>query len=101
MPKIPTQSTPDPRRERFKMPHRFNHRTTEQDTRYFTNKWKKARGAFIKNNPVCKHCGRLASVVDHILPVIHGGEFWDLSNWQPLCKKCHDRKSAREAHWEK
>nr|WP_292832122.1 HNH endonuclease signature motif containing protein [Mesorhizobium sp.] len=20
--------------------------------------------------------------------------FWDRSNWQPLCKPCHDRKTA-------
>ena len=22
--------------------------------------------------------------------------FWDRSNWQPLCKKCHDRKTMTE-----
>jgi 5-methylcytosine-specific restriction protein A len=38
-----------------------------------------------------------AAVVDHITP--HGGDealFWDRDNWQPLCKPCHDAKTARE-----
>jgi 5-methylcytosine-specific restriction protein A len=36
-------------------------------------------------------------VVDHIIP--HKGDkdlFWDSNNWQPLCKTCHDEKTARE-----
>ena len=38
-----------------------------------------------------------ATVVDYIVP--HRGDqklFWDKSNWQPLCKACHDRKTWRE-----
>lgn len=31
-----------------------------------------------------------ASVVDHIVPVSQGGEFWDEANWQPLCATCHN-----------
>lgn len=37
-----------------------------------------------------------ATVVDHIVP--HGGDlklFWDVKNWQPLCKKCHDSMKQR------
>jgi 5-methylcytosine-specific restriction protein A len=36
-------------------------------------------------------------VVDHIVP--HKGEkvaFWNRANWQPLCKRCHDIKTATE-----
>jgi 5-methylcytosine-specific restriction protein A len=36
-------------------------------------------------------------VVDHIVP--HRGReqlFWDESNWQALCKACHDRKTGEE-----
>ena len=36
-----------------------------------------------------------AIVVDHIIP--HRGNqrlFWDMKNWQPLCKDCHDRKTG-------
>ncbi|MBK9704528.1 MAG: HNH endonuclease [Betaproteobacteria bacterium] len=42
---------------------------------------------------MCEAAGRLtaASVVDHVVP--HRGDqalFWDVGNWQPLCKPCHD-----------
>jgi predicted kinase len=36
-------------------------------------------------------------VVDHIIP--HKGDyelFWDEGNWQTLCKRCHDVKTATE-----
>lgn len=38
-----------------------------------------------------------ATVVDHITP--HKGDkalFWQRANWQPLCKRCHDIKTAIE-----
>ena len=57
---------------------------------------------FLAAHPLCDLCqrdGRVmpAAVVDHITP--HRGDqtlFWDESNWQPLCKRCHDTKTARE-----
>ena len=36
-------------------------------------------------------------MVDHITP--HKGDkalFWQRANWQPLCKQCHDIKTAIE-----
>lgn len=65
-------------------------------------KWQKARERFLRANPLCVYCqreGRLtaATVVDHVKP--HKGDrvlFWDESNWQPLCKPCHDSVKARE-----
>lgn len=39
----------------------------------------------------------MAEVVDHIQS--HKGDmrlFWDESNWQPLCKRHHDIKTASE-----
>ncbi|WP_295219971.1 HNH endonuclease signature motif containing protein, partial [Ruminococcus sp.] len=38
-----------------------------------------------------------ATVVDHIIP--HRGDphlMWDESNWQALCKSCHDWKTGSE-----
>ena len=60
---------------------------------------------FLKRNPLCVACraeGRLecATVVDHIVP--HKGDpilFWDRTNWQSMCKSCHDAKTAREGRW--
>lgn len=68
-------------------------------------KWQKARETFLANpeNVLCVMCaevGRVteATVVDHRIP--HRGDmslFWDRSNWQPLCKRCHDsHKQAEE-----
>ncbi|MTI71069.1 MAG: HNH endonuclease [Firmicutes bacterium] len=70
--------------------------------RGYDSRWRKARSKYLKGNPLCIHCkekGKLtrATVVDHIEP--HRGDrtlFWDESNWQPLCKKCHDKKTMTE-----
>jgi 5-methylcytosine-specific restriction protein A len=65
-------------------------------------RWQKAREGYLRNHPLCANHekqGQLvkATVVDHITP--HKGDkdlFWDSNNWQPLCKPCHDEKTARE-----
>lgn len=39
----------------------------------------------------------LSTVVDHVIP--HRGDdvlFWDESNWQALCKSCHDSHKRRQ-----
>jgi 5-methylcytosine-specific restriction protein A len=67
---------------------------------YKTNAWKEASARFRKSNPLCAECAALgmvepAAVTDHIVP--HKGSpklFWDKSNWQPLCKRHHDRKTG-------
>lgn len=62
--------------------------------------WRKARAAFLLANPWCAVCGWRATVVDHVRP--HRGDmtlFWDVSNWQPLCKLHHDAKTAKEGRW--
>ncbi len=70
--------------------------------RGYNGRWRKAREGFLASNPFCKRCldegiYEPATVVDHIIP--HKGDnklFWDRNNWQPLCKSCHDRKTATE-----
>jgi 5-methylcytosine-specific restriction protein A len=65
-------------------------------------RWEKARKAWLAAHPLCALCerhGRIkgAGIVDHIRP--HRGDmglFWDSTNWQSLCKPCHDIKTARE-----
>lgn len=65
-------------------------------------KWQKASRRFLEEHPLCVRCMERgvytkAEVVDHIVP--HRGDmklFWDRTNWQPLCKRCHDRKTATE-----
>lgn len=65
-------------------------------------RWQKASKAYLSENPLCRECesqGEVepATVVDHIIP--HRGNkqlFWDEENWQPLSKRCHDRKTHME-----
>ena len=74
----------------------------DAETRGYGWEWQKARKFFLKRHPWCIRCkakGRLvpATVVDHIKP--HRGDaklFWDETNWQPLCKSCHDHKTMTE-----
>ena len=71
-------------------------------TRGYNGEWRKARTAFLHAHPFCAECMKRgvftkATVVDHITP--HRGDynlFWDRSNWQSLCKGCHDVKTGKE-----
>ena len=65
-------------------------------------RWQQAREGYLRSHPLCvahERKGQVvpATVVDHIIP--HRGDmslFWERSNWQPLCKPCHDFKTATE-----
>ena len=91
MPTIPRKQTPDPRKKK-------QQREQPQDTRYWSQAWRRARLAYLKKHPACVDCGKPANVCDHITPVRQGGEFWDSDNWQSMCTRCHNAKSGREAH---
>jgi 5-methylcytosine-specific restriction enzyme A len=62
--------------------------------------WRIASKAYLAKNPLCVECLKrqrlvAATVVDHIVP--HKGNpalFWNWDNWQALCKRCHNRKTA-------
>lgn len=70
--------------------------------RGYDSRWEKARKAYLAKHPLCvKHEAGgetvAAITVDHIIP--HRGDkvlFWDSDNWQSLCKRCHDAKTATE-----
>jgi len=70
--------------------------------RGYNSKWRKARITYLSHHPLCAECERQdkltpADVVDHIIP--HKGDstlFWNTDNWQPLCKRHHDIKTAKE-----
>lgn len=69
---------------------------------YHDPRWRRAAAAFLAAHPLCADCAELGVIeaareVDHITR--HRGDaraFWDRTNWQPLCKRCHSRKTARE-----
>lgn len=63
--------------------------------RGYTGAWERARAAWLRSNPLCLCCAGIGEVVDHKRP--HMGDralFWDRSNWQTMCKRCHDIKTA-------
>lgn len=70
--------------------------------RGYGRKWRAARERYLARHPLCVRCraeGRVvaAEVVDHIVP--HRGDARlrdDPANWQALCKRCHDQKTATE-----
>lgn len=71
--------------------------------RGYDGRWREARAHFLAARRWrcagyrVERCPAPASVVDHITP--HRGDpalFWAQSNWQPLCARCHNRKTATE-----
>jgi 5-methylcytosine-specific restriction protein A len=75
---------------------------SQKNLLYESPAWRRERKNFLINHPLCAPClaaGRVtqASEVDHIEP--HKGNmslFWDASNWQAICKPCHNRKTSQE-----
>lgn len=81
---------------------------------YYTPNWRKARRWFLAESPLCgtradgrRHrehsiCARerrivVSTCIDHI--TAHCGDwwdFWDVENWQSLCRSCHSAKTYRE-----
>lgn len=47
-------------------------------------------------DPVCHYCGRLATEIDHMLPVARGG-IGERSNLVPCCRRCNARKGDMTA----
>jgi 5-methylcytosine-specific restriction endonuclease McrA len=68
---------------------------------YKSRQWKKARDAWIAEEPLCRNCGRPGEVVDHLEE--HRGDvdaFWRAvreGSLQTLCVRCHSRKGAASA----
>ncbi len=71
----------------------------------YGHRWQQRRLLFLAAHPLCRFCelaGRTCAgeVVDHIVP--HRGNsdlFFDETNWQTLCKLCHDSAKQAEEHY--
>ena len=64
---------------------------------YNSKKWKIRSRAFLVRYPLCVECGKLADQVDHIRDIHSRPDLiWDEANWQPLCRKDHGKKTAKE-----
>jgi 5-methylcytosine-specific restriction endonuclease McrA len=65
--------------------------------RGYDSRWERERVLFLALYPYCRKCGNPATTVDHIFP--HRGDralFWNRSNWQPLCTRCHNSLKQRQ-----
>ena len=68
---------------------------------YKTARYQRGRRNHLAENPYCKMCEdegvvRAAVELDHIQP--HNGDpvlFWDIDNWQGLCRHHHRSVKAR------
>lgn len=75
----------------------YNKQRGTAASRGYDAKWRAYRQDYLRVNKQCRTCGDKATVVDHIIP--HKGNkglFWTRFNHQPLCKTCHDRKTATQ-----
>lgn len=75
----------------------FDQRAARKTARY-----QKQRIQFLWAHPLCAGCEknrivREAREIDHVIPASKAPElFWDTSNWQALCRACHENKTAAE-----
>lgn len=80
---------------------------------YRSRDWRECRAVGLMKEPFCKSCKdrgitTQGKVRDHIIPInsknaydTENGKYphpLDMSNHQTLCVRCHNRKSAKEAH---
>lgn len=93
-PKVATPEAPAPKRHDTRLSAR---------QRGYDTAWEKASKGYLQHHPLCVHClaegiVTASTVTDHIIP--HRGDmvlFWaSETNWQALCKRHHDKKTARE-----
>ena len=74
-----------------------------------SSRWRAVRNeALLRDGYRCCQCRRAGALaVDHIVPVHRGGEQYELTNLQTLCRRCHllkhrgerRRESPARARW--
>lgn len=91
-----------PKRDRLRaerdIAYDLHQRDPEAVRFYRSAAWLAARTQVIAAEPICRMCKReFASVVDHIVPRTECADPLAIENLQPLCSRCHGRKTRREA----
>jgi len=94
MPTIPKRGTPKPWIVKRKPTFKGNE---GPDADFYNSRtWRTLRKYVLSGEPLCRSCGVPAQVVDHIRPISQGGAKLDIENLQPLCSRCHNKKSSKE-----
>jgi 5-methylcytosine-specific restriction protein A len=75
-----------------------NRETRSQNAKvYNTKRWKLLRRHKLQLNPICERCDMtLANEVHHVIAIQAGGDPWNLSNLEALCRVCHSKETRRE-----
>lgn len=70
----------------------------EKNKFYHSTAWRKLRNYKININPMCeiKGCNKIGHTIDHINPILQGGELLSLSNLQTLCKFHNAVKTSKQ-----
>lgn len=80
-------------------------RPTAADRGYCSTSHKRWRKAVLaRDGWQCQACGKVCTSsqpinrphADHIIPILQGGDRYDINNGQCLCQHCHSMKTARE-----
>lgn len=85
-------------------PERKQHQRKVDNSKFYNSwTWRKFRRARLDEEPLCRECDSKgmvteATVLDHIVRIEDGGDKLTKENTQPLCAKCHNSKSGKEAH---
>ena len=67
-----------------------------------TSRYQRFRKRILHIEPLCRPCRSNgltvgAEEIDHIVPVYRAPDrFWDTGNVQPICRSCHESKTAEE-----
>ena len=61
-------------------------------------RWAKVRQFVLQRDGYrCRSCGKAGRLeVDHVVPVVQGGPWWDAEALQVLCRGCHISKTRIE-----
>ena len=78
----------------------WQHKRQSATARGYGVEHRRLRKILLATEPICRECkgkGRVtvATIADHIVPLSKGGKT-ELSNYQPLCRECSDRKTLAD-----
>jgi 5-methylcytosine-specific restriction protein A len=102
-PELVTEGSRCPAHDKAAWQARNERPEIREDKRFYDSaRWQQLRAFVLREEPWCRECRRNnrvspATVVDHIQRIRDGGSRTNLTNLQPLCDRCHDKKRGKES----